>query len=92
MTEKNNALLWSAQGTDQMAPGVMAYLAGEDIILDQYLFLYDIKATTVHVTGLAAIDIISEAELVQFKGALSDLASAYQSGEFVLSTAYEDGH
>ena len=92
MTEKNNALLWSAQGTDQMAPGVMAYLAGEDIILDQHLFLYDIQATTAHVTGLAAIDIISEAELAQFKGALSDLASAFQAGEFALSSTYEDGH
>lgn len=86
------AVLWDAQGSQQLANGVMAYLAGEDVLLDQALFLYDIQGTAAHVQGLAHIGIISHEELQQFTQALHDLAELYKNHEFSLDSRFEDGH
>ncbi len=91
-THKQPAVLWDAQGSQQLADGVMAYLAGEDVILDQALFLYDIQGTAAHVQGLAQIGIISAAELGQFTQALNELAALYKNQEFTLDERFEDGH
>ncbi len=90
--QSKSAVLWDAQGTGQLASGVMAYLAGEDVLLDQALFLYDIQGTAAHVLGLAQIDIISDEELKQFTQALHDLAELYKNHEFSLDSRFEDGH
>ncbi len=86
------AVLWATQGAQQLAPGVMAYLAGEDVLLDQALFLYDIQGTQAHIIGLAEIGLITAEELDQFIQALADLTTAYQNQDFVLDNRFEDGH
>ena len=90
-TNNKNTVLWS---NDQlsMSDEVMAYLAGDDVELDQALFLYDIQGTWAHLVGLAEIEIITQEQLMQFKEALDLLKKAYVANEFVLDHRFEDGH
>jgi len=85
-------VLWGSAGMDDPDAAVMAFLAGEDIVLDAVLFPFDIRATRAHVNGLRRIDILSEAETRQICQALDELASQFLSGEFKLDDRYEDGH
>ncbi len=89
---KKPKVLWHARGTDQLANGVMTYMAGSDVVLDQALFVYDIKGTQAHLLGLCQIDIITKEELHQFNEALDELKSLYQKGQFLLDGRFEDGH
>ncbi len=91
-TKSEQSVLWDAQGTGQLAEGVMSYLAGEDVLLDQALFLYDIQGTAAHVLGLAHIGIITQDELDQFNHALNDLAELFKNNHFQLDDRFEDGH
>ncbi|WP_223787937.1 argininosuccinate lyase [Marinicella meishanensis] len=90
-TQTLDAVLWSAQ-ENTLPPEVMAYLAGADVELDQALFLYDIQGTLAHLKGLAAIELISAADLSQFEAALAQLQQAFIKQEFVLDSRFEDGH
>ena len=49
------------------------FLSGEDIILDQELFLYDIEASIAHAEELKAIDILSATEFKKMVSALKKL-------------------
>lgn len=91
MTNKNQKNVLWAEGTN-LAPGVMEFLAGEDVILDRQLFVYDIQATQAHIQGLARIDIFSSADADKLVTALDDLSSDFSNGEFILDDRYEDGH
>lgn len=90
-TQAPDAVLWSAK-ENTMPPEVMAYLAGEDVELDQALFLYDIQGTLAHLKGLAAIELITADELSQFEAALTQLQQAFIKQDFVLDSRFEDGH
>jgi len=70
----------------------MDYMAGEDIILDRDLFLFDIQATKAHVKGLASIQIISEKEATEMLHYLDKLAEEFEQGKFQLDHRFEDGH
>lgn len=83
--------LWQKDDT-QIDDAVMAFLAGEDVLLDQHIFLFDIQASRAHVGGLQRIGVINESELGQLDGALDALAAAFQAGDFVLDKRFEDGH
>ena len=84
-------LVWAADGraTD---PEVQAFLAGDDVLTDRELFLFDIQATKAHARGLARIGILTESEAVAMTPELDGLAAEYASGAFVLDARYEDGH
>jgi len=85
------SVLWSSD--DQtMNAAVMNYLAGDDIQLDQSLFLYDIGGTWAHLVGLAEIGLITDEELNQFSVSLKELKIAYVEGVFVLDQRFEDSH
>ncbi len=85
-------VLWHAYGTDQLATGVMAYMAGNDVVLDRELFVYDIKGTQAHLLGLCKINMISDKELLQFNVVLDELARLYKNDQFHLDDRFEDGH
>ncbi len=87
-SDKN--VLWAEEST--LAPGVMEFLAGEDVLLDRQLLVYDIQATQAHIRGLSRINIFSLGEAAQLVSALDDLASEFQAGEFILDNRFEDGH
>lgn len=91
-TNQQQSVLWAAQGAKQLAPDVMAYLAGEDVVLDQALFVYDIQGTQAHLLGLAKIGIISADEYAAFTDALDELKTAFEQGTFSLDERFEDGH
>jgi argininosuccinate lyase len=84
-------LLWDKSGV-AIDARVMAFLAGDDVLLDREFFLHDIAASKVHAEGLARIGIVSEAELAGMLHELETLAADFRAGAFVLDARYEDGH
>ena len=85
-------VLWQADDAASIDAAILEFTAGEDILLDRVLFPYDIRATAAHVRGLARIGILSGDESKTLVGLLDELLAAFQSGEFELDEAYEDGH
>lgn len=67
-------------------------MSGQDVMLDHYLFEFDIQASKVHAQGLQRIDILSQTELDQITASLDELLSQFKSGKFVLDQSFEDGH
>lgn len=84
-------LLWQKAGVATNAR-IMAFLAGDDVLLDREFFLHDITASQAHVEGLAHIGVVSAAEADALKRELQQLAADFRAGEFVLDERYEDGH
>ena len=68
------------------------FLSGEDIILDQELFLYDIEASIAHAEELKAVDILNASELKKMVTALKKLAKLFSINKFKLTKKYEDCH
>ena len=87
---KDKNVLWSEDG--KLAPGVMDFLAGEDVKLDRQLLVYDIRASQAHIRGLSRIGIFSKAEAGQLVAALDELSLDFQLGGFILDDSFEDGH
>jgi len=83
--------LWKKPGT-RIDADIMHFMAGEDVVLDRQLFLYDIRASAAHVQGLARIGILDAEEERTLLGELNALAEDFERGEFVLDEKYEDGH
>ena len=68
------------------------FLSGEDIVLDQELFLYDIEASIAHAEELKAINILNASELKKMVSALKKLAKLFSTNKFKLTKKYEDCH
>ena len=68
------------------------FLSGEDIALDQELFLYDIEASIAHAEELRAIKILKVEELKRVVAALKKLAKLFITKKFKLTSKYEDCH
>jgi len=83
--------LWQEGGGDIDA-AISEFTAGEDVILDRQLFVFDIQATAAHVRGLERIGIVSEQECKQLCVLLEALKTEFESGSFVLDERFEDGH
>ena len=71
---------------------IMAFMAGQDVILDRQLFVYDLTASAAHVKGLASIGILNSPEADSLLAAMSALEREFLSGDFVLDERFEDGH
>ena len=84
-------LLWQKTGVATNSR-IMAFLAGDDVLLDREFFLHDITASKAHVEGLANIGVVSADESAALKRELDALAEDFRSGSFVLDDRYEDGH
>ncbi len=88
MTER----LWNAGGGKDPDQEVMQFLAGEDLMLDRELLLYDIRASAAHANGLHSIGVLSGEENTRMQHALAALADEYRSGARGLDPGFEDGH
>lgn len=88
--EPNKNVLW-AEDT-RLAPGVMEFLAGEDVLLDRQLLIYDIQASQAHIRGLGRIDVFSTDDADKLCVALGDLKNDFIKGDFILDERFEDGH
>ncbi|MBB5208246.1 argininosuccinate lyase [Chiayiivirga flava] len=84
-------LLWQKGGIAVDAK-IMAFLAGDDVLLDREFFLHDIAASAAHVDGLANIGIVTRDDAAAIRRELDALATDFRSGDFVLDERFEDGH
>ncbi|MDH3589721.1 MAG: lyase family protein, partial [Gammaproteobacteria bacterium] len=85
------SFLWSSKQT-RTDEQIMRFLAGDDVVLDRHLLLYDMQATAAHAVGLARIGILTEAESSSINAELETLAEQYCAGDLVLDEHFEDGH
>ncbi len=85
------AVIWAEAGHATDAE-VQDFLAGDDVLLDRELFLFDIRATAAHARGLGRIGLLTATEEGRMTAALDALASEFRAGSFVLDARYEDGH
>lgn len=85
-------LLWNKTGLTGPDEDVMAFLAGEDVVLDRELLLFDLQASAAHANGLCSIGILSADENKQLQQALQTLGDEYRAGDRVLDSRYEDCH
>jgi argininosuccinate lyase len=83
--------MWAEDGVTSDAE-VVAFLAGDDVLLDRELFLFDIQATEAHARGLGRIGLLGATEVDAMIAELEVLARDFRSGAFVLDGRYEDGH
>ncbi len=84
--------IWQKNSKATIDEQIMDYMAGEDIILDREIFLFDIQATKAHVRGLASIDILKDVEATEMLKYLDELAEEFKQGKFQLDNRFEDGH
>ncbi len=84
--------IWQKQSPVTINKQIMDFMAGEDVILDRELFLFDIEATQAHVKGLYSIEILSEDETSQLLKHLELLAEEFIEGRFILDHRFEDCH
>ena len=84
--------LWKKSGTAGPGADLMEFLAGEDVVLDRELLLFDLQASAAHANGLELIGILSNEENSRMQEALAILAGEYRSGKRILDKEFEDGH
>ncbi|MGY8985185.1 MAG: argininosuccinate lyase [Sphingomonadales bacterium] len=87
-----NNYLWSKEGFNGPNETIQKFLAGKDVLLDRYLFLFDIRATIAHIHGLERIDVLTKSECQKLEGGLKELSELFESGEFILDAPHEDSH
>jgi argininosuccinate lyase len=85
------ALIWAEAGHRADAK-LQEFLAGDDVLLDRELFLFDVRATKAHARGLGRIGILTADEALAMTRELDALAAEFSAGTFVLDARFEDGH
>lgn len=85
-------MIWSKDGSRTTDDRLMAFMAGDDVVLDQVLFHWDIMASKAHVRGLVRIGLLSAVECDKLVEALDSLDEVFLAGDFELDDRYEDGH
>lgn len=90
--ENASGYLWSKPGQQGPDAEMMAFLAGEDVILDRQLIAYDIRATQAHAQGLVRIGILTAEEGRAVSRCLEELLVLWRTGAFVLDSPHEDCH
>jgi argininosuccinate lyase len=83
--------IWNQNSKDKNS-AIDYFLSGEDIVLDQELFLYDIEASIAHAHELQNINTLTKAEAKKIVASLKNLAKLFQVKKFKLTTKYEDCH
>ena len=83
--------LWQKESTDVDAR-IMAFMAGDDVLLDRELFLFDVRASRAHAEGLRNIGVVSDDECAALCKELNQLARDFAASDFVLDERFEDGH
>jgi argininosuccinate lyase len=83
--------IWQKSDTN-VDDRIMRFLAGEDVVLDRQVFVYDIVASKAHVRGLSRIDVLEDSEAEALLAELDALREAFEVGDFVLDERFEDCH
>jgi argininosuccinate lyase len=66
-----NKKVWNTSGV-KVSDEISSFLAGEDIELDNSIFIYDIDATIAHIKGLQSINILKKNEFNRLNKSLKD--------------------
>ncbi|MEP7122440.1 MAG: argininosuccinate lyase [Byssovorax sp.] len=85
------AVIWDKAGASVDAT-IQRFLAGDDVVLDRALFLFDVRASKAHVGGLKRIGLLTGDEESALLGGLDRLAIAFEKGQFQLDDRFEDCH
>ena len=83
--------IWNQSSKDKNS-AIDDFLSGEDIVLDQELFLYDIEASMAHAHELENINILTKSETKKVIVSLKKLAKLFLAKKFKLTSKYEDCH
>ena len=83
--------IWNTSGV-KVSDEISSFLAGEDIELDNSIFIYDIDATIAHIKGLQSINILKKNEFNRLNKSLKELRKKFLEGSFKLTKKYEDCH
>ena len=83
--------IWNQSSNDKNS-AIDDFLSGEDIVLDQELFLYDIEASMAHAHELENINILTKSETKKVIVSLKKLAKLFLAKKFKLTSKYEDCH
>ena len=83
--------IWNTSGV-KVSEEISSFLAGEDIELDNSIFIYDIDATIAHIKGLQSINILKKNEFNRLNKSLKELRKKFLEGSFKLTKKYEDCH
>ena len=67
-----NKKIWNTSGV-KVSDEISSFLAGEDIELDNFIFIYDIDATIAHIKGLHSINILKKNEFNRLNKSLKEL-------------------
>ena len=86
-----NKKVWNTSGV-KVSDEISSFLAGEDIELDNSIFIYDIDATIAHIKGLQSINILKKNEFNRLNKSLKELRKKFLEGSFKLTKKYEDCH
>jgi argininosuccinate lyase len=86
-----NKKVWNTSGV-KVSDEISSFLAGEDIELDNSIFIYDIDATIVHIKGLQSINVLKKNEFNKLNKSLKELRKKFLEGSFKLTKRYEDCH
>lgn len=84
-------LLWQKPGVS-VNENIQRFLAGNDVLDDQILFLFDVQASLAHAEGLRNIGVLRADECQSVSDALNRLSERFKSGSFVLDNRFEDSH
>jgi len=84
--------LWKKSGAVGPDAELMNFLAGEDVVLDRDLLLFDLQASAAHANGLKSIGVLSDEENSRMQEALAILAGEFRNGKKTLGPEFEDGH
>ena len=86
-----NKKIWNTSGV-KVSDEISSFLAGEDIELDNFIFIYDIDATIAHIKGLQSINVLKKNEFNKLNKSLKELRKKFLEGSFKLTKKYEDCH
>lgn len=86
-----NKKIWNSSGI-KVSDEISSFLAGEDVELDNFIFVYDVDATIAHIKGLQSIGILNKVELNKLNKSLKELRKKFLEGSFKLTKKYEDCH
>ena len=81
---------WSGRFGEAMSERMQRFNAS--IAFDRRLALFDIAASLAHARMLAAVKVLSEADLAAIERGLAAIRAEIERGEFLWSTADEDVH
>jgi len=84
--------IWKKASSEAVDERVMRFLAGQDVVLDRELLVFDIQASQAHAAGLARIKLLTDSQADAMRASLDRLQKAFENQEFVLDERFEDGH